>query len=490
MGKHVVKINLTGGMVSTGDLLGIVRASELAQVKDVRMGTRQQMFITVNTPKLSEFVAMLGKVGINFEVDFDDYPNIVSSYVTEELFNEPSWLTEGLYSDILAAFDYHPRLKVNIIDSTQSLVPFFTGNINFITSNIANYWFLFIRFPKMTESFQWKGLVYTQDIPILAKVIEEVIDEEQKTFLSKSTASIELLQEKTAAKHEFIYQPVLADLILPRFNLPYYEGINKYVQKLWLGIYRRDELFPLEFLKDICAICLKTKIGRIYTTPWKSLLIKGIDTEDRKYWSYILGKHYINVRHAFNELNWQVEDVCAEGLNIKKYLVRRFDSVDLKTQGLCFAIKTQPKSGLFGSVVIRRCPNISRGQKRTTDRFDILYTPDFNPNAKNYINYKRKVALTSLEAHLTCLSKFYYEQIGVNDLFASELKSEEAEVPVDRIVYQCSSCLTVYDELYGDDENEIPAGVLFENLPDHYRCPVCEGVREMFLPVNSQILNL
>lgn len=494
MGKHIVKINLTGGIVSTGDLLSIVRASELAQVKDMRMGTRQQMFITVTTARLSEFVGMLSKMGLNFEVDFDDYPNIVSSYVTEELFNEPSWLTEGLYADILGAFDYLPRLKLNIIDATQSLVPFFTGNINFITSDVANYWFLFIRFPKMTDSVQWKGLVYTPDIPMLAKVIEEVIYEEQKIFFSKTSASVELLQQKAEAKHEFIYQPVTADLVLPGFNLPYYEGINKYAQKLWLGIYRRDELFPLEFLKDICAICLKTKIGRIYTTPWKSILIKGIDAEDRKYWSYILGKHYINVRHAFNELNWQVEDLCTEGLNIKKYLVRRFDSVDLKTQGLCFAIKTQPRSGLFGSVVIKRCPNTTRGQKKTADRFDILYTPDFNPNAKNYIYYKRKVALTSLESHLACLSRIYYGQTGFNNLFANELSVEELErepeVPGSRIVHQCSSCFTVYDELYGDEENEVPPGILFENLPDHYLCPMCEGVKENFLPVKLQLLNL
>lgn len=486
--KHIVKINLAGGIVSTGDMLSIIKASEQALVKEIRMSVRQQMYITIADSKLNDFSARLKEAGIIFEINDDDYPNIVSSYVTDELFNRPNWLTEGVYADVIDAFDYQPKLKVNIIDSTQTLVPFFTGNINFITSNVANYWFLFIRFPKTAVSHQWKALVYTRDIPSLAKAIEDTIFSNQKLFFNTASASIELLQEKLETEHNFFYQAITEELQLPKFTLPYYEGINKYGQKMWLGVYRRDESFPLEFLKDVCAICLKTKIGKIYTTPWKSIIIKGIDPEDQKYWSYVLGKHHINVRHAFNELNWQVEDLCAEGLNIKRYLVRRFDSQDLKTHGLCFAIKTQPNTGLFGSVVIKRLPNTRRGLKKITDRFDILYTPDFNPNSKNYVVYKSKVSLTALEEHLTKLSNLYYDQIGLNDLINNELDVEEPSVELEyaenKAVHQCKYCLTIYDNRYGDDANGIPAGVLFENLPENYTCPVCESEKEAFVLVN------
>lgn len=487
--KHTVKINLPGGIISSGDLRTIIKACEAAQVKDVQMGKRQQMYLPVTGARLEELTSLLEEGNIFYETDLDEYPNIISSYFTHELFNGLNWLTEDVYADVLDSFDYTPELKINIADHTQTLVPFFTGNINFISSNIPNYWFLYIRFPKTTITYQWKGVVYTGDIASIAKKTEAVIHQDPQLFYDTANANGELLQEKVEFGEEFFYQDIVEDLQLPVFNLPYYEGINRYGQKLWLGIYRRDELFPLEFLKDICAICLKTKIGQVYTTPWKSMIIKSIDPEDKKYWSYILGKHYINVRHSFNELNWQLEDLSAEGLNVKRHLVRRFDSIDIKTNDLCFAIKTQPRSGLFGSVIIKKLPNFKRGQTRITNRFDILYTRDFNPNSKDYIQYKRKVAFADLEDHLIALSKFYYEQKRLQASFSNDLKVEnyksEQETVVFRIVHQCKLCFTVYDEVYGDETNGIIAGTCFDKLPASYCCPVCESNLDMFTPVSQ-----
>jgi len=50
------------------------------------------------------------------------------------------------------------------------------------------------------------------------------------------------------------------------------------------------------------------------------LIIKGIENKHRNLWDKLLGKYGINVRHAANELNWQVEDLSPEGLSLKKPL--------------------------------------------------------------------------------------------------------------------------------------------------------------------------
>ncbi|POY37774.1 rubredoxin [Solitalea longa] len=485
--KSTVKINLPGGILSAGDLRTIVKAAEVVGVKEVQMSVRQQLYINLPHSKISEIVTELDNSGLFYEIDFDEYPNIVSSYVTDEVFNQPDWLTEGVYADVLDSFDYRPQLKINLVDSTQTLVPFFTGNINFISSAVPNYWHLFIRFPKVSVNYQWDGLIYTDDIAKLAKAIESAILANKELFYEKTNANGEFLQALIEREHNFAFRKTEEELEMPEFALPYYEGFNNYGKKIWLGVYRRDELFSIDFLKDICAICLKTKIGRIYTTPWKSIIVKGIEPEDQKYWSYILGKHQINVRHASNELNWQVEDLSAEGLTIKKYLARRFDSIDLKTHGLCFAIKTQPRTGLFGSVVIKKLHNVRKSKTKTSDRFDILYTPNFNANSKNYIVYKSRVLLTDMDEYLAELSRFYYEEKGLNNDFNQHFKIEEVKQEEDDElveVYQCKECLSVYDVTYGDEIGDVLPGTTFNDLPDSYCCPICDAPKTSFVLTN------
>lgn len=49
--------------------------------------------------------------------------------------------------------------------------------------------------------------------------------------------------------------------------------------------------------------------------------------------------------------------------------------------------------------------------------------------------------------------------------------------------YRCVVCGYVYDPEEGDPEGNIPAGTLFEDLPDDWVCPVCGADKSMFKPV-------
>ena len=155
---------------------------------------------------------------------------------------------------------------------------------------------------------------------------------------------------------------------------------------------------------------MDTKIGQLYTTPWKSLIIKNIEEKYRSLWSFVLDKHRINVRHASNELNWQVEDSNEDGLIIKQNIIRQFDKEDVRTFGLCLAVKTQPNTGLFGSVIVRRQFNTIRGKLKALDKYDILHTDDFNPNSKNYTLYRSGIRKEHLAVYLISLCKAFYER--------------------------------------------------------------------------------
>jgi rubredoxin len=287
------------------------------------------------------------------------------------------------------------------------------------------------------------------------------------------------------AKETFLTQPVTEELQLPAFALPYYEGFNKSGNGYWLGIYRREETFPVSFLKEACLICMQTKIGQLYTTPWKSLIIKGIDPAGRRLWDLLLGKYRINVRHASNELNWQVENLSEESLALKRFIIRQFDREDVRTFGLSFAIKTDPRTRAFGSIVIRK--KAHPGGSRVFDKYDLLYTPDFNPNAGGLVLFRDGVPKEALGVYLVSLCKYYYEQQNSDDLLHHIYRQQESlEAPADAPVvlqHQCMHCLTLYDTETGEPDQGIAPGTPFEALSYSYRCPLCDAGKEDFISI-------
>jgi len=483
--NYTVKINLPGGIVAAGELYAIIEAAERAKVAYMQLGTRQQLFCKVTDKYGSAFLEELREAGVSFEANEDRYPNIVSSYVTEGIFTTQSWVSEGLYKDILSAFDFRPRLKINLVEKSQSFVPFFTGNINFISSDIGNYWYLYIRLPQTAQIYPWKDLICSEDIPRISRIIEDLI-------LQGMVTSADELYPAVLPHGPFATQPVKEELQWPVFDLPYYEGFNQWKNKIWLGIYRREELFPVPFLKDICLICLETRIGQLYTTPWKSLIIKGIEEGHRPMWGYVMGKYRINLRHAGNELNWQVEDMNEEGLRLKRYLVRQLDLEDVRTEGLCFAIKTAPKSGLSGSVIIRKQTGGRADQRKLLDRYDLLHTPDFNANSKEYILYREGLEKENLSVYLVSLCKSFYEQQSRREPAPLHRSYGGMEISSGKnksvTVFQCRHCLTLYDEQYGDPDAGEPAGRPFEQTSSGYSCPVCGSGKEDFRPVEKKLL--
>jgi len=475
-----IKVNLPGGVVSAGDMYELLLIAEQAGAEAVSIGNRQQLYFNIDEERLEDLENDMLKTDINYEIDDDRFPNIISSYVTDNIFNTESWLKEGVYKDIFDLFNFKPSLKINLVDRHQTFVPFFSGNFNFIAADISNYWYLYIRFPKTNGLYCWPCLVYSDDIPRISKIAEETIMQNRQLFFDQQEINHQLFYEKVTAGNNFVNQQITEALKLPEFSLPFYEGFNRYANnKYWLGIYRRNELFPLEFLKDICSLCLKTRVGQLYTTPWKSLLIKAISEPDRKEWGVILNKYMVNVRHAANELNWQLENLCNESLELKKQLVREFEIEDLRTYRLCFAIKMQPKTGLLASVVIR---------KTSSALFEILHTKDFNPNSKDFVSYKTEVKPAELGRHLIELCKgFYARMIDNSSVRATQLidaNNDDASRET-HVVYQCKNCLSIYDEAYGDIVNGIAANIAFDLL-DTYLCPVCESPKHDFMPVEKK----
>lgn len=51
---------------------------------------------------------------------------------------------------------------------------------------------------------------------------------------------------------------------------------------------------------------------------------------------------------------------------------------------------------------------------------------------------------------------------------------------------ECGVCWWVYDPAQGDEVWQIPPGTPFGELPEHWRCPVCDAPREKFMVLQDE----
>ncbi len=483
-----VIINFRGGIISPGNLLQIMDVATTAQVVNVRFGIRQQLFLDVPLKTFDRFAAECTAKKIDFHL-IGSTANIVSSYAASDIFISNSWLSEGVYKDVFDMFNYNPKLKINICDGDQTFVPFFTGHINLIASAQQHFWYLYIRFPGSTQLFCCPELIYTNDVALVSKAIEAIILAPKSTGDQHNLTDGYQLFHKLKTTINPITKPVERSLGLPEFHLPYYEGFNKYADHYWLGIYRRNEHYPVTFVQDLCKLCLNTRIGELYATPWKSLIIKGIEKHDRRQWDFLLGKYRINVRHAANELNWQVEDNSDDGLILKRHVIRYFDKEDVRTYGLCFSVDTLQRTRVFGSVIIRLQQKNSQNRLKSNDRFSIFYTAGFNPNSADHKLFRENVEKEHLGPYIVSLCKIFYESIS-NTQQPAEVAALPAQAPVKSEIteYQCIHCFTMYNQAIGEPENGIAPGTVFNSLPANYCCPLCEAPKQDFEPVMAEAL--
>src|SRR5690606_7241216 len=166
----------------------------------------------------------------------------------------------------------------------------YTGHLNFVSSTVGNYWHVYIRWPRTNQVSSWSLLVYSMDIAGISRELERMIIDNKMIATDHISTFCAELELKIKSSGKFHFQQPSEPLPEYDFHLPYYEGFNLYDGKYWLGIYRPDESYSVSFLLDVCKVCQASRVGQIYTTPWRSLIIKDILQQDRKDWEDILDR--------------------------------------------------------------------------------------------------------------------------------------------------------------------------------------------------------
>lgn len=472
--SDLIRVFVKGGILSPADMLKIMDISRTLGNKFVLFGSRQDIMFPSNDASEQHLDKLFREINMDYELGSDQsvYQNIVSSYVAANVVETTNWVKEDTYHFVIDNFDFRPRIKINIVDPVQSIVPLLTGEVNFIASKEENYWYLYLRDPRKGNVVElWPKLIFTQDIAKVSKAIEEL-------FLNFQPFGLDELFVILQGKMRINYRSATEKLKFSDRAFPYYEGLNAQLNnQYWLGLYWRNNQYDIDFMTASCRLCQETNIGKINIIPWKAFIIKGIKASDRIRWEKLMGKFGINERHSSLELNWHLPVIDAEALELKRFLVRELDQQDISTHGLTFTIKMKRSMFLFTSIVIER------NFETEAERYNILYAKNFNPNDIAYLTYSRDVRKEIIPAILIELSKLYYRQLNPEKQQVEKSKEQEASKSV--ASYQCSNCLSIYDKRYGDALANIPPGIPFEELPDSYKCHVCDSPKKYFVAMRE-----
>ncbi len=461
--KDLIRVFVKGGIISPTDLYKICEITEKVGNRYFHFGSRQDILFPANDFPEQDITSIFEGLDVTFHKGRkNDFQNIVSSFVSLDIFPSTSWIKADTYHYILESFENLPQYKINLVDPKQNLVPFFTGHINFVASSSENYWYLFVRFPQKEKTmYPWPRLIHSHNIAKIAHLIGS-------SFADFPDITIDQL-----TMHQLITdKPKTQELELPESFSPYYEGLNMVQNQYWLGLYWRNNKYGSDFMKAACRLCMDTNISTIHITPWKSFIIKNIKPEYVLRWEKLMGKFGINMRHSFLELNWHLPVNDDDALKLKKFLVYELDQQDISTFGLTFTIKTSSSMVLFTSIAIEQ-------HEPGAELYNILLARDFNPNSNDYFYYAKDVKKETLPALLLEISKIYFSQLSPEKELTNPAETTSSSGSK-KSRYQCKNCLTIYDPQFGDSLSNIPPGLGFDELPIDYKCSVCESGKEYF----------
>ena len=119
MNDNLHRILIKGGVTSPGELKDSIAMLEAGGLKEVHFGSRQDLLFPLQSAK-EEQLEEISRFNTDIVAD-RSFQNIVSSYVSADIFDMTYWLKGSTYLYILEGFDYLPKLKINITDPKQRL---------------------------------------------------------------------------------------------------------------------------------------------------------------------------------------------------------------------------------------------------------------------------------------------------------------------------------------------------------------------------------
>lgn len=487
-GRVDLRVACPGGIIGTGALRTVAELSGAWGIDRLTIGHRQDLLVA-GIP--DSYVARFRAAVAPLEVDRADAgcpPNITSSAAACGIMRGVPWLDAGIMQSILAGIRMRPSFAVNVADPHQDLLPLASGLVNFLAADEVDSWRIAIaadHHPRRGTRAPGRHDRVTLPYLVPSEYVAEAVRAAEETAAAAGGASSRLSEELAHAIRDCLGSRMVhaaAGQRLPPPEYGDYEGVHSMHSGsgYWIGMSAGTRPFRHRFVEQLCMRAAQQGIGAVFTTCWRSLVLKNVAPERLPEWRMLLGRHGVRVRHVDAALHWQVADRLPEARELAGTVIARLSRRSIVTAGLSFAVTDDPPRHEV-AVAIEPVADERLPFARLRRRYAVRHREGFDRHNPGWLTFARQLRERDLAVALAALARRYYRDDGEPP--TSEAPEPEPPDEQRSGARSCAACGNEYDPAYGDPLGNVVPGTAFAALPSGWCCPVCDGPATGYQPL-------
>ena len=490
-GRVDLRVACPGGIIGTGALRTVAELSGAWGIDRLIIGHRQDLLVAgIPDSYVARFRAAVAPLQVD-RADALGHPNITSSAAACGIARGVPWLDAGIIQSILAGIGFRPSFAVNVADPQQDLLPLTSGLLNFLAADEVDAWRIAIaadhhprrgaRAPGRHDRVTLPYLVPSEYVAEAVRAVEETVAGGEPGSSQSSEDLAHAIRDRLGAR--LVHADAGGRAPPPEYGD--YEGVRPMQSGsgYWIGMSSGTRAFRHRFLEELCMRAAQQGIGAVFTSCWRSLVLKNVAQEQLPEWRMLLGRHGVRVRHVDAALHWQVADRLPAARGLAATMISRLSRRAVVTSGLSFAVTDDPARHEV-AVAIQPLVDERLSFSRLRRRYAVRHREGFDRHNPGWLTFARRLRERDLAAALAALARRFYRDAGEPP--ASAPPPETAPPPEARSgAWACAACGNEYDPAYGDPLGEVAPGTAFAALPSGWRCPVCDAAPADYRPLPS-----
>ena len=418
-GRVDLRVACPGGIIGTGALRTVAELSGAWGIDRLTIGHRQDLLVAgIPESYVARFRAAVAPLEVD-RADASGHPNITSSAAATGIMRGARWLDAGIIQSILAGIRLRPSFAVNVADPHQDLLPLTSGLVNFLAADEVDSWRIAIaadHHPRRGARAPGRHDRVTLPYLVPSEYVAEAVRAAEETVVDTGAESSRLSEDLAHAIRARLGTRLVgadAGQRLPPPEYGDYEGVHPMQSGsgYWIGMSAGTRPFRHRFLEQLCMRAAQQGIGAVFTTCWRSLVLKNVAPEHLPEWRMLLGRHGVRVRHADAALHWQVCERLPEARELAGTMIARLSRRSIVTSGLSFAVTDDPTRHEVAVAIqpLADERSLLSGLRR---RYAVRHREGFDRHNPGWLTFARRLRERDLAPALADLTRRFYRDDG------------------------------------------------------------------------------